>query len=337
MAYDLGAITGKLTLESGGFMRGMLEAQNVSQTFGPVFTAAVTNPVLAGIQAFTKLGAGAVKGIEAAVGAATEMSDKLEKIGNLSERTGYSPKLIQGIQAAAKDIGENAEAAGDGLDFFNRTLGDAINSAGPARKAFENLGFDVRTFGKGDRDIYRVADALAAFHNPAERASHAMDFFGRGGVGLFSNLLGHGSTALVGYIKHQQDLGRIIGDDVVKAAAKYDAALDELNATLEGFKNKNTGTFLKGMVEGAGDGDLTKGPRELARVFNEEVGPAVRSVGQDVGVLSKMLSDLSEHFSDNPGAIKGAIMGLTPVQLRPVVQEHFERNAEDRRPPGGRR
>src|SRR5438045_4338307 len=98
MSFDAGSAVSKLDLDNSGFMRGMLQAQTVSQLFPATVTNFLANPLL-GLIGIAK------DASEAIVGAFTSVARAADNAGEAAEQAGVSVQFLTSVGQVAKDAG----------------------------------------------------------------------------------------------------------------------------------------------------------------------------------------------------------------------------------------
>ena len=165
----------------------------------------------------------------------------------LAMQLGAGTDALQELQYAASVTESSAEAMNRGLLFLSRTAGAAAKGSKEAASSFSGMGVSLRdASGKMKDPAALMKDVAAAFKkmpDGAEKAALAMKLFGRGGAKLIPTLnLGREGLAALG--AEGRELGVVLTEDAIKAAAKFDDEMDVLKAGLTGVKNTIAGELM---------------------------------------------------------------------------------------------
>ena len=195
-----------------------------------------------------KLIEGVHKGLEAFAGyeAVKQISEMVDKtmeaaVGaeRLGQKLGLTTDAVQELGYAADITGSSTDSMRIGLQFLARGLEETrTKGTGPAAEAFQKLGISIGQLkGKSlDQNLESIADRFQKLPDGAEKASIAMDLFGRQGTELIP-LLDKGSAGIVELRAEAEKLGVVIGEDGVKKADQYEEAQKRLSATWTGLRN----------------------------------------------------------------------------------------------------
>jgi hypothetical protein len=197
----------------------------------------------------TKYGEASVstKAFSAASGLATQAMGAFGLVLSVDKLVGWSKSVFEAtaaLQAQAQVVGVSVEALqayrdagaesgiaiGDmdsAIQRFTRSMGDANAVVGPARTAFHDLHLNARDLAGGaESSLPRVAAALLAIADPAERARDEVALFGKSGQEIEPGLrqLAQGTGALEGKFK-----------DLIVSAQNAKQADDTIKALTHSF------------------------------------------------------------------------------------------------------
>jgi len=121
-----------------GLIAGINDAKSQLQS--------ITDPISGIKDAFSGLAevAGAAFAVDKLVEFETRYADLGEQIERTAKILGESTDNIQLFSIAMKMAGGDADSAGMTLNILQKNIGDAISKAGPARTAFDNMGFSLQ-------------------------------------------------------------------------------------------------------------------------------------------------------------------------------------------------
>lgn len=191
-----------------------------------------------------------------------------DKIGNTSKELGISAESLQEWTFAAKTSGVEQDSLVTALERFNKNIGDAAANTGTAKDIFRALGINIRDahhrIKSTEELLPQLADKLTKVHSAALRATIAQNLLGRSGQQLLPMLM-EGSKGLEEAAAKARALGYVMSTENTEAAHKLADALDELNAGVQGVKNR---------IGGALAPVLEKLAKKLVAVA-EKYGPAI--------------------------------------------------------------
>lgn len=194
------------------------EAQGVAQAVGAPFAA------VAGAVGFS---------LQSAVTGFAQAGDGLDK---MSARLGISAVKLQEWSFAATHAGAAPEDLEDALKDLSEKIAEvAGGDTGDAAQLFSVLGISVKDASGKIRpasDIFEeVADAIQRNEDPALRTKMAMVLMGDSGRKLIPMLSG-GAQGLDDMAKQAHDLGLVMNEDAVAAAAKMTDHMDDMKASV---------------------------------------------------------------------------------------------------------
>lgn len=194
------------------------EAQGVAQAVGAPFAA------VAGAVGFS---------LQSAVTGFAQAGDGFDK---MSARLGISAVKLQEWSFAATHAGAAPEDLEDALKDLSEKIAEvAGGDTGDAAQLFSALGISVKDASGKIRpasDIFEeVADAIQRNEDPALRTKMAMVLMGDSGRKLIPMLSG-GAQGLDDMAKQAHDLGLVMNEDAVAAAAKMTDHMDDMKASV---------------------------------------------------------------------------------------------------------
>lgn len=194
------------------------EAQGVAQSVGAPFAA------VAGAVGFS---------LQSAVTGFAQAGDGLDK---MSARIGISAVKLQEWSFAATHAGAAPEDLEDALKDMSEKIAEvAGGDTGDAAQLFSALGISVKDASGKIRpasDIFEeLADAIQRNEDPVLRTKMAMVLMGDSGRKLIPMLSG-GAQGLDDMAKQARDLGLVMNEDAVAAAAQMTDHMDDMKASV---------------------------------------------------------------------------------------------------------
>lgn len=256
----------------------------------------------------------AITGLVGAGSLAALVHHSMEAIdtnAKLADRLGMTTEGLTGLQHAASLAGVSNESLTGAMEKMLKALGGAADDGELTSNVFKKLGLDAAALANmpADEAFAQIAQKLSEIKNPAERATAAMQIFGKSGQSLLP-LLMSGAEG----IKAAQDEARRLGLTFNRIdAAKVEAANDSF-------------TRLQGVVTGVGNQlaialapYIDAGTAKLVQMATEgggigpKVGGAVEWVAKSVAYLSDYLNVLVAGWNVLRGAGSYALGSILDV------------------------
>ncbi len=222
MAGSSGAIRAgeayvELGTKDGPLQKGLKAAEKQIAAWGSAVQQIGLSLFASGM-ARLAIGAGALK-VFASVG--TELRD-------LSIQTGITVEGLQTLAATARRNGSSMEELVHGVGKMERFLVQAAEGGAAANQELSRMGLTISELANlnPDQQFTRIAEAISAIENPAERTARAMAIFGRGGATLIPTL-----QALAG--GNRASPSRIITKEEAEAAHQFSNSINALYGDLK--------------------------------------------------------------------------------------------------------
>lgn len=290
----IGALRVSLGLDSAQFEAGTKRARSIAQR-----DATAIQKSLSGIKgSLNGLIAGAT--ITAFATATKRALDYAGGLGEVSQQLGVTTKDLQVYRYVASQVGVEQDTMDASLAKLTRTMGQAADGSKAQVNAFRDLGIAIKdSNGKlytAGEILPRLADAFARIKDPATRARLEAELFGRAGQKL-DPLLTQGARGVEALTKRAEELGLVLGDDLIKSADEASDKLAEMQKQLEvGFARAvaNSANAIVGLANAFAS--LTSQVISFINKYPELSGAlAGAAAGARFGV---------------PGALAGAGLGL---------------------------
>lgn len=220
---DIGSLYVKMALESAQFISGMKKAAEQS---------AATNKAISAAMDGAKKAVGgllAVMSVDAFVSAARAAFDYADSIVDLADRTGATTKSIQELRYAAQMTGSDFASADGALEKFAKNLGTAQSGGKAMGEVFKGLGVTSSDF---DTALRETIDGISKLPTVSQRNAAALQVFGKS-AGTLTALMGEGAKGFDEFADAADDLGIVLGDDLLRNAGQINDRLDTLKMTLD--------------------------------------------------------------------------------------------------------
>ncbi|MDR2582781.1 MAG: hypothetical protein LBC75_04800 [Fibromonadaceae bacterium] len=123
-----------------------------------------------------------------------EMVNNYDSANKLSQNIGIAADSVLGLRHAAELSGVGAEAMDKNLAKLSKTISDAASGSKQASDAFGKMGINVKnadgTVKNSEKVLMEMADAFQKLPDGAQKATLAMDVFGKSGASMVSMLKG---------------------------------------------------------------------------------------------------------------------------------------------------
>lgn len=297
----------KLSLDSSEYEEGLNESEKDAQSFG--------SKLKSGLGKAAKIGAGAMAAVGTAAAAAGAVMVKEagavaahgDQIDKMSQKLGLSSEAYQQWDYVLGQSGADINSMSAGMKTLTNKLDEAKGGSEDAQKMFAKLGISMDDINKMSREELFEA-SIKGFQGMAdstERAALANDLFGKSGQEL-TPLFNTSIEETEALLQASKDLGFVMSEESVAAAADYQDALDTMQRTMGGVKTSIVSDFLPGItsvMDGltkifAGDSEeggsiLTEGINKMFTTMEEAI-PKIITVGGNI--ISSLFNALMENI-----------------------------------------
>lgn len=317
----------KLGLDSSEYEQGLEDAKDKAGSIGGTIAGGLKTVGAAG----AAIGA-AVVGATAAAGTALvkgagDVAAYGDNIDKMSQKMGISAEAYQEWDAILQHSGTSIEA----LKSSMKTLASAAEKGSDA---FEKLGISQEEIASlSQEDLFsRVITGLQGMEEGTERTYLTSQLLGRGATELGA-LLNTSAEDTEKMRERVHELGGVMSDEAVKAAAAYQDSLQDMQTGFDGLKRGLMADFLPGIttvMDGLTaiftqdyDGGLDKISEGITNVVNNitEKLPLIVELG------SSIIQSLATALIDNLPTILQAGMDLV-VQLGTAIIENLPKLVE---------
>lgn len=261
-------------------------------------------------------GFAAVVAVDALVAATGRAFDYADAIVDLSDKTGASTKSIQEFRYAAQLSGSSVEDADAALGKFTKNIGDAQNGSDAMVTTLRSLGvtsLDV------DTALKQVIDGISKLPSKAQQNAAAMQLFGKS-AGSLTYLLGQGSQGFDELARRADELGIVMGDDLLRNAGQVNDQLDTMKMIL----NAQMASAIVSNADAIGSmtGSLITLVGALSKFWSQDPKTAMSIMGGIAGFAAGAAGGLGPGaiVTGAAGAIGGYAMG------NHVEQDRFARS-----------
>lgn len=236
-----------------------------------------------GLAAGTAVVTGAVAGASAAmIGAAGKTAEYGDQIDKASQKLGVSSTFYQEWQAVLQHSGTDMDKMSA---TFKKLATASQDASADQQAAFEKLGLSMDDVSKmSPEELFtHVISGLQGMEEGTERTSLATTLLGKGAMEMGA-LLNTSSEETQAMIDKVHDLGGVMGEDAVKASARYQDSLQDMQTAFDGIKNGIGADLLPVLA------DLFDSVGEW--LSNTDLTPLTDMIGEAVGALGDFISNL---------------------------------------------
>lgn len=247
--------------------------------------------------AMTAATAGAIATGKAFINAANSTAQYGDNIDKMSQKMGISTKAYQEWDFVMQHCGTSIES----LKPSMKTL---ANAAIKGSDAFDKLGISQKDIANMSQEelFGKTISALQNVKNETERTALASKLLGKGAteLGALFNMSADETDALKQQV---HDLGGVMSDDAIKAAANYQDEMQNMKTALTGVKNNIMSQFLPG---------ISSVMTGLSKVFSgnggvEEIRAGLQSVISNIQKMAPQFMSIATTL------INSLISGFAPM------------------------
>ena len=243
----------------------------------------LSSSLVKGIAGGTVAIGGAVAGVSAAlVGAADATAQYGDQIDKASQKLGVSSTFYQEWEAVLQHSGTSMDSMGASFKKLATASQDATDDQ---IAAFQALGLSMdEVSNMSAEDLFQsVITGLQGMEESTERTALATTLLGKGAQEL-GPLLNTSAEDTQKMIDTVNDLGGVMSEDSVKAAAAYQDAMQDMQTAMGGVKNNVVGALLPVMT------DLFNGISGF--IANTDLTPLTDTLGKAVDALGNFIGGL---------------------------------------------
>lgn len=302
-------IFAKIGLDSSEYEKGLADSEKQAKGIGGKLSSAfgvATKAVGVLTTATGALGA-------AFVGTSGSVAAYGDNIDKMSQKMGMSAEAYQEWDAVMKHSGTSMEM----LKASMKTLANAAQSNS---KAFEELGISQEEIANMSQEelFSRTIESLQNIEDETKRTYLAGKTLGRGAteLGALLNTSAEDTQAMKDRV---HELGGVMSDEAVKAAAAYQDSLQDMQTAMTGLKNNLMSEMLPSITQ-VMDG--------LSNVFSGDYDTGLEQIDKGIndfikkinGIIPKVLSLGGKIIGSLGQAILTNLPKLSETALQIIIQ-----------------
>lgn len=308
---DLFDLVAKITLDSSEYESGLDNASGKASSFGDKLGTAMK----VGGAAVAAVGTAAVAMTGAFIKGAGDVASYGDNIDKMSQKMGISAQAYQEWEAVMQHSGTSMET----MKASMKTLANAVENG---NDAFQRLGISQEQLAKMSQEqIFEATIAgLQNVTDTTERTYLAGQLLGRGAteLGALLNTSAEDTQAMRDRV---HELGGVLSDEAVKAAAHYQDSLQDMQTAFSGLKRNMMSEFLPAIttvMDGITDlfaGGGTEKISEGISQFTEKIGeitPRIMEVGSQIvlALVNSIAENLPSLLTSGANAVITIATGL---------------------------
>lgn len=303
--FDLSAV---MRLDKTEYEKGLSSAASAAKGF----SSKVAGFMKTGISAFTSVATAAVNVGKTLVQSTGQVAAYGDNIDKMSQKMGISAEAYQEWDAVMQHSGTSMET----LKVSMKTLSLAAEKGNDAFKALGITESELANLSK-EGLFDRVISGLQGMEEGTQRTAIASALLGRGATELGA-LLNTSAEDTQKMKDRVHELGGVMSDEAVKAAAAYQDQLQDMNTAIDGFKRNIVSNFLPSVTKAMGgitnalSGDLENGIQETTDAIIEIVQKAAESIPTIVnGAVKSIVKALPDMVKSGASIIKELAQGIS--------------------------
>ena len=281
---------------------------SAGQSAGSNFAAGLGKGLAVAGAATAAVTAAAIKAADSFVSAASEVASYGDNIDKMSQKMGISAEAYQEWDFVMQHCGTSMES----LKSSMKTLATAAENGS---EAFERLGISQEDIANmSQEDLFGATiEALQQVDDETERTYLASQLLGRGATEL-GPLLNMTAEETAEMKDQLHELGGVMSNEDVKAAAAFDDQLQDMQTAFTSIKRGMMSDFLPALT-GVADGltDIFTGN------YDQGVDKISEGIDQIVGKFSELLPKILEIGANIIESLAEAIIQNLPVIMPAIV------------------
>lgn len=306
---DVFNLLATLTLDKSEYDAGLDEGKEQAADFGgKIGQALSTGGKIAG-GAIAAVGSAAVAAGGALIKAAGDTAAYGDTIDKASQKLGISSEAYQEWDAILQHSGTSVSA----MQGSMRALASAAESGS---EAFEALGLSQDEVASMSREDLFAATikGLQNVEDENERAALASDLLGRSSMELGA-LLNTSAEDTEAMRQRVHELGGVMSDDAVKASAKYQDSLQDMQTAFSGLSRSMLTEFLPG-VSTVMDG--------ITEIFSGNTDEGLGMITEGIQTVIDGIAEKLPEFMDTGAQIINALLDAIVSNLPTLLSGSAE-------------
>lgn len=266
--------------------------ESISKTEGKA--EGLANKFMSGMGTAAKwgaaIGAAAIAGGAALFGMATKASDAGDRIDKMSQKIGVSSTAFQELDYVLGQNGADVDILQKGFQTLTGIMDKSADATYKGTTALDKLGIsatDVNGIMKSQEDVFNESvKALMGMEEGVERSTLASELFGKKVASELVPMLNSGVESYEELTGKAHELGFVMDEESVKAAAAFNDSMDDIKKAMGGAITK-IGIELMPMFQTMMDWVMEHMP---------EIQAVVTTVFEYIGIFVNVVIDIFRDY-----------------------------------------
>lgn len=336
---DIFDLVAKLSLDTSEYEKELAgaekEAKSAGGGIGSALGGAIGGAIVGGgagaavsaglsmvTDAVSTMGNAIADGSRALMDGVANIAEYGDNIDKMSQKMGISAEAYQEWDAVLQHSGASIES-------LKPTMKTLANAAQKGAEEFEKLGISQEEVANlSQEDLFaKVITGLQQMEEGTERTAIASKLLGRGATELGA-LLNTSAEETQAMKDRVHELGGVMSDEAVKAAASFQDSLQDLTTGFDGIKRNLLSDFLPAMTEimdGLTDilaGDADKGIEEMTKGIEDTINNLSELIPRFTQVAVPLLQAFADGILQNIPVVIPAIVDLV-TQLGDTILKYL--------------
>lgn len=303
---DVFELTAKLTLDTSQYESGLNEGQQKAESFGSKVKNGLVTAGKVGAQAVGAIATASVAMGAALVKGVSDVASYGDNIDKMSQKMGLSAEAYQEWDAVMKHSGTSMES----MQASMKTL---ANAAETNNAAFKELGITEKELANlSQQELFeKTIESLQGVEDTTKRTYLAGKLLGRGAteLGALLNTSAEDTQAMRDRV---HELGGVMSDEAVKAAAHYQDSLQDMQTAFSGLSRNLMAEFMP---------SITTVMDGLTNIFAGDTDSGLAMIDQGITNLFKKLNtELPKFIEVGTGIINSIVTAL--INNLPAIVEN---------------
>lgn len=310
-----------ITLDTSQYEAGLDQSEEKAQSFGSKLGTGLKTAGKVAVGAIGAVTVGAVALGTTIVKGTNQLAEYGDHIDKQSQKMGISAQAYQEWDAILQHSGTSIDGMQRGMITLSKAAVDGSD-------AFERLGLSQQEVASmSQEDLFAATiKGLQGMEAGSERTALAQQLLG-GAAKELGPLLNTSAEETEAMRQRVHDLGGVMSDEAVKAAAAYQDSLQDMSTAMSGMRNSIVGKFLPGITtvmdgltmvfsgdSGSGIGKINEGISSVVTTITNGL-PAFLNVGSQivVGLASAIVSNLPQVAAAAIQIIPQLVMSISSM------------------------
>lgn len=314
---DVYELSAKLTLDSSEYDKGLSDSESQAKSFGAKLKGGLATAAKVGAAAVAVVSAAAVGAGVALVKQTAAVASYGDNIDKMSQKMGISAEAYQEWDAIMQHSGTS-------IDSMQRGMITLSKAAENGAEEFQKLGISTEELASlSQEDLFaRTIEGLQGMEEGTERTALAQKLLG-GSAKELGALLNTSAEETEAMRQRVHELGGVMSDEAVKAAAAYTDALQDMQTSFAGLKRGLISDFMPAITtimdgitaifsgDSGGLGKLKEGISAFIKGI-QEAAPRFLSAGKSIlsALYQAILDNIAQIAEGGTELVIGLITGI---------------------------